>query len=304
MVPSNREIASHQIETVAKGIKKNLAAVVYSPRRLVQSAFLALAINGSVLALNAPTSEASASSVSQPDTTGLKSTDPNCFGFEVPAGAGIFGAMEMKATRDYVLVDSAGKPIRNITDELPTSTTVYDKLSDLDNSVIGTVQGLPATYTDYSVVPVGGGSQKYIRTNYPVGQDQTDGYWLEKGARGNPNEYDSIGGRFVFTANRIDGDVEVDTACGNKVMKPGFDVEKSQVFAGGRLSRVGNAIQRIANHCVFFDHMTWVVRVTEQKQPEAPAPVVTPTPEQPTITPSQMPIRQTPGSYNVQMPLR
>jgi hypothetical protein len=302
MIPSSREITSHRIESAAQGIMKNLAAVVYSPRRLFQGALLGLAAHGAVTIHSAAPSVEAAAPVASTPESGLFLNDPNCLGFSFPQNGPIVGAMEMNGTRDYILVDAANRPVRNITDELPGSTTVYDKLSDLDDSVVGTVQGLPPTFTDYQVRPTSGGNTEIMRTRYAEGDDTTEGYWIQKGVK-KPGEYDSVGNRMVFTANRIDGPVEAKTACGTTMMVDGFDVEKSQIFAGGRLAAVRNGIQRIARNCVFFDHMTWTIRLREPQQSEVP-PVVTPKPEEQTETPAQMPIRPVPGSYNVQMPLR
>lgn len=80
MIPSSREITSHRIESAAQGIMKNLAAVVYSPRRLFQGALLGLAAHGAVTIHSAAPSVEAAAPVASTPESGLFLNDPNCLG--------------------------------------------------------------------------------------------------------------------------------------------------------------------------------------------------------------------------------
>lgn len=264
----------------------------------IKRSALALAALGAVqVGLGAP--DVQAQSSSKPSTDFQKNNlgqlilnSGECLqlGVNKQGGGPIEGSMTMSVHRFYTEVDNLNRPVRDITEALKTSTDTYDDL-DLAGNKVDTVQGLEPTFSDWKVSVVNGNQEEIIRGRFAQNQEDTQGYWIKRGA----TTWDNVGESITFRSERVDGKVTVKTNCGIDAEVDGFMVKKDRLLRNGVTKAVNNAIVWIGRNCTLRDVMTQEHSVRLPNQPEQPAPVVNQQ-EQPEAP------AQVPGRRNVSSP--
>lgn len=284
MIPSNREIASHQIDTAITSIKKNVVGIVRTPRRLFQSATLALALNAAGGVMTAPSADANTSVDSQAKALSVNSAD--CIGFPMPASGPIEGKMRVSAHRRFMLDG------QDVSQSLNGSPEVFNSI----NSVTGQVQeevtvGRPTFYD----VKFG---DQISRSRFAAGAMDTNSYWIQPDAN---KEMQNVGEVMTFTRPDTGERYTVKNQCGQDEERRGFTVDGRLMFKNGGIEvPLENGKKLILELCVTNDHWTHTATLKPKFQPApVPTPTAGPTPETdvpPTDFPGQYPAQYTPYS--------
>lgn len=224
--------------------------------------------------------------------------------FYIPRGTTVSSTLRITVDREYLEVDKNGNVLRDITDELPSLNRSFNELDEQGN-VFAEINGLSASFTDYQTELLDDKSQRSIfRARYGTNQTLTQTYQLYQQTHPDGRKtWEKGDEEWEVKAVPINNDlIEVSDRCGNRTLRRALTVELKRMLKNGVLKPFVDAsrgIKRLAEDCVYKDHITTTHRITAKveapvevpREEVKPPPVIQPPVQVPVQIPRPAPVQ-------------